>query len=71
METKKASYDINARNILIYVLSAKVYYFISHHKGSQSMWNAIQVLYEGTGDVKDSKLNMLINEYDLFYMEPC
>lgn len=61
-ETKKALYDLKARNILIFELSAKVYYSISHHKSAQTMWNSLQVLYEGTEDVKDSKINMSIEE---------
>lgn len=34
------------------------------------MWNALQVLYEEIVDVKDSKINMLIYEFDLFCIEP-
>lgn len=31
-ETKKASYDLKPRNILISALSGKVLYLISHHR---------------------------------------
>ena len=55
-ETKKASYDLKARNILIFALSVKVYYSISHHKTPHSMWNDLQVLYEGIEYVKESNL---------------
>ena len=34
------------------------------------MWNTSQVLYEGTKDVKDFKINTMIEEYELFCMEP-
>lgn len=57
-ETKKASYDIKESNILISTLSIKVYYSILHYKSAQSIWNTLQVLYEGTENVKDSKVNM-------------
>lgn len=40
-ETKKASQDLKTLNILISMLSTKVYYFISHHKSAQSLWNAL------------------------------
>lgn len=68
-ETKNASYDLKARNILISTLSSNVYYSISHHKSIQTLWNTLQVLYEGIEDIKDSKINMLTEEYELFHME--
>lgn len=58
-EPKKAFYDLKERNIFIIMLSVKVYYSISHHKSAISIWNALQVLYEGTEDFKDSKSNTL------------
>lgn len=36
-ETNKESYDLKARNILISVLSAKLYYYISQYKSAHSM----------------------------------
>lgn len=68
-ETKQASYDLKVRNILI-TLSAKVLYSILHHKSAKGMWDALQTLYEGTDDAKDSKINMLAEEFELFCMEP-
>lgn len=46
--TKKVSYDLKARNILIFALSAKVFYSISHHKSGKGMWDVLQTLYEET-----------------------
>ena len=40
-ETKKASYDLKARKILIYALSAKVFYSISHHTSAKGMRDAL------------------------------
>lgn len=50
------------------MLSAKVHYSISHHKTTQSMWNALQMLHEDT-NVKESRIKMLTEEYELFRME--
>lgn len=58
------------RNILIFILNTKLYYSISRHKSTQTMWNTLQDLYKGTEDIKDSTINMLTNEYELFGMEP-
>lgn len=57
-ETKEASYDLKSRNILIFVLSTKVYYSISNIKTPQSKWNALQVLYKGTKYIKEPKINI-------------
>lgn len=40
-ETKKVYYNLKERNIVIYALSGKVYYSISHHKTAPSMLNAL------------------------------
>lgn len=61
---------MKVRNILIYALSANVYYYISHGKNSQSTSNTLQLLNGGTKNVKQSKINTLIKEYELFNMEP-
>lgn len=68
-ETKKASYDLK-ENILISVLSSKVYYFIPDNKSSQVMWNTFQVFYKGTGDAEDFKINTLEERYEIFRIEP-
>lgn len=52
--TKKASYDLKARNILISTLSSKVFYSISNHTSAKGMWGALQTLYEGMDNVNDS-----------------
>ena len=36
-ETKKVSYDLKARNILVSALSTKVFYLISHHTSDKCM----------------------------------
>lgn len=69
-ETTKASYDLKARNILISTLSVKIFYSISDHKSADTVWNALQTLYEGTENVKDYKIDMLTQEFDVFHMEP-
>lgn len=36
---------------------------------AKAMWDALQVLHEGTEDVKKSKINTLIKEYNFFCMK--
>jgi hypothetical protein len=33
------------------------------------MWDALETLYEGTKDVKQSKINALTQQYELFDMK--
>ena len=33
------------------------------------MWDALEILHEGTDDVKQSKINTLVQQYELFCME--
>lgn len=61
-EIKKDSYDLKPRNILISALNDKLLYSVSHHTSVIGIWVALQTLYEGTEDVKDSKINMFIEE---------
>lgn len=68
-DTKKASYDLKARNILISALSVKVLSSISHHMSAKGMQDAFQTLFEGIYDIKDSKINMFIEEFEIFLME--
>ncbi|XP_050874924.1 uncharacterized protein LOC127078519 [Lathyrus oleraceus] len=69
-ETKKASYDLKAKNIIILAISAKAFYSISHHTSTKGIWDALQTLYEGTKGVKDSKINMFTEEFKLFRTKP-
>lgn len=42
-ETKKVSYDLKVRNILISTLGAKVFYLISHHMNVKGMLDALKL----------------------------
>ncbi|GAV61646.1 LOW QUALITY PROTEIN: zf-CCHC domain-containing protein/DUF4219 domain-containing protein/UBN2 domain-containing protein, partial [Cephalotus follicularis] len=35
---------------------------------SAKMWDRLEVTYEGTNEVKDAKISMLVHEYELFQM---
>lgn len=56
-------------NLLISILSAKVLYSISHYTSAKGMWDTLQILYEKTNDIKDSKVNMFIEEFKLLCIE--
>ena len=33
------------------------------------MWDKLQVIYEGTSEVRETKANMLVSEYENFHMK--
>jgi len=68
-DKKKVQYDLKARNILISSLGFHEYHFVSHCKTVKAMWDALETLHEGTDDVKQSKINTLVQQYELFRIE--
>ncbi|GAV65892.1 UBN2 domain-containing protein, partial [Cephalotus follicularis] len=41
---------------------------ISSCDSAKEMWDLLEVTYEGTNQVKESKISMLVHEYELFMM---
>jgi len=68
-DKKKVQYDMKAKNILIFSLGVNEYHSVSHCKTAKAMWDALETLHEGTKDVKQSKINTLIQPYELFHIE--
>ena len=40
-----------------------------HHVMCKEMWDKLQVIYEGTSEVRETKTNMLVSEYEAFHMK--
>jgi hypothetical protein len=66
VDEKKVQYDLKARNILISALGINEYNSVSHCKTAKAMWEAFEILHEGIEDVKQSKIDTLIQQYELF-----
>jgi hypothetical protein len=60
---------LKARKIFISSLGVNEYHSVSHCKTAKAMWDALETLHEGTDDVKQSKINTLVQQYELFCME--
>ncbi|KAK2443470.1 rust resistance kinase Lr10 [Trifolium repens] len=67
-EKKKANYDAKAQNILISSLGIDQFYHVSHCQSAKEMWDTLVTHFEGTNDVKISKINTLTQEFELFHM---
>jgi len=68
-DKKKVQYDLKAHNILISSLGVNEYHSVSHCKTAKDMWDALETLHEGTDEVKQSKVNTLVQQYELFCMK--
>jgi len=44
------------------------YDFLSHCKTTKAIWDGLETLREETDDVKQSKINTLIQQYEFFHM---
>jgi len=68
-DKKKVQCDFKARNILISSLGVNEYNSVSHCKTAKDLWDALETFNKGTNDVKKSKVNTLVQQYELFRME--
>ncbi|GAV90032.1 UBN2 domain-containing protein, partial [Cephalotus follicularis] len=57
-----------AKHVLFCVVGPNEFNRISSCDSAKEMWNLLEVTYEGTNQVKESKISMLIHEYELFMM---
>ncbi|VFQ77300.1 unnamed protein product [Cuscuta campestris] len=67
-DKKKMQLNARAINFLYCAVNPDDYRKISRCKTANEMWNKLEVTYEGTSQVKDSKIDLLTHEYELFMM---
>ena len=68
-DEKKWSSDWRGRNMIISALGVDEYYRVSHCTTAKEMWDALEVAHEGTPEVKQSRINTLNQEFELFRMK--
>nr|XP_016472589.1 PREDICTED: uncharacterized protein LOC107794602 [Nicotiana tabacum] len=63
--------QVNAktRNLLYNAISGEEYEKISNCDTATEMWDKLEVTYEGTSKVKETHINMLVHDYELFQMK--
>ena len=64
-----AQLNAKAMNILYCALDANEFNRISTCMSAKKIWDRLEVTHEGTNQVKESKINMLVHKYELFKME--
>ena len=67
---KKAELNAKAMNLLYCALDPNEFNRISTCNSAKEIWDRLEVTHEGTNQVKESKINLLMHNYELFKMEP-
>ncbi|XP_070049728.1 intracellular protein transport protein USO1-like [Nicotiana tomentosiformis] len=69
VDRKAIEKNFHAKKILVYGIGPDEYNKISSCQSAKEIWEALQIAHEGTTQVKQSKINMLTTEYELFRMK--
>ena len=69
LEIKKVQVNYKAINTLHCALNPMKLNRISTCKIAKEIWDKLKVTYEGTSQVKESKIALLSNQYEMFKMQ--
>ena len=67
-DMKKMEQNAKAKNIFYCAVNPDDFRKISRCQTAKQMWDKLEVTYEGTSQVKEAKIDMLVHEYELFNM---
>ena len=67
-----ANIELNAKamNMLYCALDSNEFNRVSACETAKEIWDKLEVTHEGTNQVKESKIDMLVHKYELFKMMP-
>jgi len=68
---KKMEKNAKAKKLLYFVLSLDEHTCISECESAKDIWDALQVAHEGTNQVKQSRIELLMRKFELFEMGNC
>ena len=57
-------------NIMQYAIHPSEYSRVSMCTSAKEIWKNLKLIYEGNNQVKETKANLLVHEYELFKMKP-
>ncbi|XP_070015012.1 uncharacterized protein [Nicotiana sylvestris] len=69
IDRKAVEKNYRAKKILVYGIGPDEYNRVSACNTAKEIWEVLQTAHEGTTQVKQSKIDMLITEYELFRMK--
>ncbi|MQM12322.1 hypothetical protein Taro_045237 [Colocasia esculenta] len=68
-DRKKISLNCKAKSILCCALSKKEFNRVSACKSAMEMWEKLRITYEGTDKVKETRIDILVTQYERFQMQ--
>ncbi|MQM11562.1 hypothetical protein Taro_044470 [Colocasia esculenta] len=69
-DKKKIFLNCKAKSILCCALSKKEFNRISACKSAMEMWEKLRITYERTNKVKETRIDILVTQYERFQMQP-
>ncbi|KAH9724758.1 hypothetical protein KPL70_007612 [Citrus sinensis] len=69
LEKRKATLNSKSMNALFCALDKKEFHRVSSCESANEIWHKLEVVYEGTNQVKESKISRYTRQYELFQME--
>ena len=70
LEKKYFSLNAKAMNALFCALDKNEFNRVSLCETAFDIWRTLEIMHEGTSRVKDSKVNILLHDFELFRMQP-
>ena len=69
-ELKSIEKNNKAKNLLLTTIAPSEFYLISSCDTAKDIWDTLSNTYEGTNTIKETKINSLIQQYELFKIKP-
>ena len=69
-DERLATLDAKGLNIIFCAVNHEQFNKISNCTTAQEAWHNLEVTHDGTNQVKETKINMLVHKYELFKMKP-
>ncbi|GAV86501.1 UBN2 domain-containing protein, partial [Cephalotus follicularis] len=67
-DRRRVQVNAKAKHIIICAIISNDFNRISSWISAKKMWDRLEVTYEGTNQVKEAKISMLVHDYEMFTM---
>ncbi|GAV77203.1 UBN2 domain-containing protein, partial [Cephalotus follicularis] len=67
-DRKRVQINAKAKHIMICSINSNDFNRISSCVSAKEMWDRLEVTYEGTNQVKEAKISILVHDYEMFTM---
>ncbi|GAV74121.1 zf-CCHC domain-containing protein/UBN2 domain-containing protein, partial [Cephalotus follicularis] len=67
-DRRRVQLNAKAKHVIICAINSSEFNRVPSYNSAKEMWDRLEVTYEGTNQVKDAKISMLVHDYELFSM---